>query len=399
MGYKRRVRVLFLASEAPEAALLAARIAAREGGAWLEPQAASVAAPSTSSAGGGPGRREIPAAPPPVEEALLGWADVVITLDRTAEQRCPSLPQGVRRRYFALPVEDEHGGDAARARARWRDELTQRILALIGGLRMMERDAQTDALPPPPAGDPPPPEAVAAWRRQLRPLLIARRNRMDGPTRRRCQAAITEILERAFPIGKGWIVGLCWPYKGEYDARFPARTFRQRGAVTALPAVVDKRGPLEFRRWWPGAPTRAEVYGIPVPVGTAVVTPHVAFVPPVAFDDRGYRLGYGGGYFDRTLAAAKPRPIAVAVAFEMQRLPDLLAQPHDIPMDFIVTEAGVRLVDGGHARFVDPSTARTHFAALAQARGLPEVYASQEGAAPASPPCYARDFPGYFGQE
>ncbi|PZP63927.1 MAG: hypothetical protein DI596_02390, partial [Azospira oryzae] len=95
MGYKRRVRVLFLASEAPEAALLAARIAAREGGAWLEPQAASVAAPSTSSAGGGPGRREIPAAPPPVEEALLGWADVVITLDRTAEQRCPSLPQGV----------------------------------------------------------------------------------------------------------------------------------------------------------------------------------------------------------------------------------------------------------------------------------------------------------------
>ncbi len=265
---------------------------------------------------------------------------------------------------------------------------------------MMPQDpAETDVLPPSPAGRSPSPEAVAAWRRQLRPLLIARRARLDPAIRSRCQAAITRLIEETFPVGKGWLVGLCWPYKGEYDARFPARTFRRRGAVTALPAVVDKRGPLEFRVWWPGAPTRAEVFGIPVPVGTPVVTPHVVLVPPVAFDDRGYRLGYGGGYFDRTLAATRPRPIAVAVAYEMQRLPDLHPQPHDIPMDFIVTEAGVRLVDGEGTRFVDGPTARAHFAALARARGLPQVDPSLWGEEQASPPCYARDFPGYFGEE
>jgi 5-formyltetrahydrofolate cyclo-ligase len=66
----------------------------------------------------------------------------------------------------------------------------------------------------------------------------------------------------------------------------------------------------------------------------------------IGFDQRGFRLGYGGGYFDRTLAAISPRPLAIGVAFEMARLPDLRPQPHDIPMDFIVTEAGIYRTTG-----------------------------------------------------
>jgi 5,10-methenyltetrahydrofolate synthetase len=257
---------------------------------------------------------------------------------------------------------------------------------------MLQKDDGLAGVPPAPEGDAP--EQVAAWRKLLRPALIARREAMDEAERESAQRAITLILERMLPLGPGWIVGFCWPYKGEYDARFPVRTLRERGAEAGLPAVVDKRGPLEFRRWWPGAPMRAEVYGIPVPDGTEVVTPHVALVPPVAFDDAGYRLGYGGGYFDRTLAASRPQPIAVCVAYELQRVASTHPQPHDLPMDFIVTEAGVRAVDAAGARRVGEDEARERFAALAAARGLPPVAAGDLS----SPPCYAKDFPGYFGE-
>lgn len=86
---------------------------------------------------------------------------------------------------------------------------------------------------------------------------------------------------------------------------------------------------------------RPGVYDIPVPDGTEIVVPEVAIVPMVGFDERGYRLGYGGGYFDRTLAAIKPRPLAIGVSYEVLRLATIHPQPHDLPMDFVVTEAGI----------------------------------------------------------
>ena len=111
------------------------------------------------------------------------------------------------------------------------------------------------------------------------------------------------------------IVGYCWPYKGEFDARFAVRRWRERGAIAALPAVVDqRRRRCKFRKWWPGAPMKPGVYDIPVPDGTEIVVPDVAIVPMNAFDARGYRLGYGGGYFDRTLAACGRRMVAIGVA-------------------------------------------------------------------------------------
>src|SRR6185436_2040899 len=101
-----------------------------------------------------------------------------------------------------------------------------------------------------------------------------------------------------------------------------------------------------FRAWWPGAPMTAGVYDIPIPDGTAIVAPDAAIVPMNGFDAQGYRLGYGGGYFDRTLASMSPRPLAIGVSYEFARLATIYPQPHDVAMDFVVTEAGLHAVKG-----------------------------------------------------
>jgi 5-formyltetrahydrofolate cyclo-ligase len=122
---------------------------------------------------------------------------------------------------------------------------------------------------------------------------------------------------------------------------------RSPGSRSALPVVVEKKKPLEFREWWPGAPTTPGVFDLPIPQGTEIMRPHALLVPPVGFDAQGYRLGYGGGYFDRTLAALAPQPLKIAVAFEVSRIPTIHPQPYDIPMDFVVTENGIAQVAAG----------------------------------------------------
>jgi 5,10-methenyltetrahydrofolate synthetase len=120
-----------------------------------------------------------------------------------------------------------------------------------------------------------------------------------------------------------------------------------------MPVVVIPAAPMIFRAWTPATPMTTDRHGIPVPVdipadpttGDAVIEPNIApdilLLPLVAFDAAGYRLGYGGGYFDRTLAARVPRPRAIGVGFELARVPDIRPQAHDLPLDAIVTEAGV----------------------------------------------------------
>ena len=106
--------------------------------------------------------------------------------------------------------------------------------------------------------------------------------------------------------------------------------------------MVDKKGPLEYRAWRPGEPLVDGVWNIPVPERGAVVTPRVVLAPLVGFDPECYRLGYGGGYFDRTLAALGPQPLAIGIGFAIQELETIHPQPFDVPMDLIVTETGTR---------------------------------------------------------
>jgi 5,10-methenyltetrahydrofolate synthetase len=240
-------------------------------------------------------------------------------------------------------------------------------------------------------------EEIKAWRKQKRAELIALRTGVPEVERRRWNDRITDQLVSAFEIPEDAVVGFCWPYKAEFDARFAVRRWRESGATAALPEVVRPKAPLVFRKWWPGAPTRAGVYDIPVPNGTDAVETDIAIVPMNGFDGRGYRLGYGGGFFDRTLEACGRRMIAIGVAYETLRLDTIHPQPHDVPMDFIVTEAAIYAAAGEPLLTLSLPEARQRFGSLMRARALPhERYATRGYSSPA---CYASEFPEYFGEE
>lgn len=188
------------------------------------------------------------------------------------------------------------------------------------------------------------PHDIGQWRKARRSELLSRRVAVTADRHCRWNKTITQLLAEGFPVLQGMLVGFYWPYQGEFDPRFAIRRLRECGARAALPAVVQKSAPLQFREWWPGAHMTKGVFGLPVPDGTGVVRPEALLIPPVGFDSQGYRLGYGGGYFDRTLAAMVPQPLKIGVAFELSRIPTIYPQSHDVPMDFIVTEAGVHHV-------------------------------------------------------
>lgn len=186
-----------------------------------------------------------------------------------------------------------------------------------------------------------PGDDVKAWKAELRRELLARRQAVTDADRKRWNASITQYLMDGFPQLAQMTVGIYWPYKGEIDPRPAMRHFRDRGATAALPEVVRKAEPLQFRSWWPGVAMGLGVYDIPVPQGTALVTPQALIMPPVGFDAQGFRLGYGGGFYDRTLACLVPRPLTIGVAYELSRVDSIRPQAFDLPMDYVVTERGI----------------------------------------------------------
>ena len=185
------------------------------------------------------------------------------------------------------------------------------------------------------------PEDTKVWKAAQRKDLLAKRMAVSDADRQAWNAAITQHLIDGFPQLAGLRVGIYWPYQGEFDPRHAMRHFRGLGATAALPEVVQKNAPLQFRSWWLGVAMRRGVYDIPVPDGTEVVMPQALLIPPVGFDAAGFRLGYGGGFYDRTLADITPRPLTIGVAFELSRLPTIHPQDFDLPMDYVVTERGI----------------------------------------------------------
>ena len=183
-------------------------------------------------------------------------------------------------------------------------------------------------------------DETAAWRRARRQELIARREATADAARAAWSTAIERhllALLRRLPAG---ILGFYWPVRGEFDPRPAVRTLLAEGWRAALPVIERKAAPMAFRGWTPDAEMTPGRFDIPVPQGGAALAPGVVLAPLVGFDAAKFRLGYGGGYFDRTLAALVPRPAAVGVGFELGRLASVRPQPHDLPMDWIVTELG-----------------------------------------------------------
>lgn len=181
-------------------------------------------------------------------------------------------------------------------------------------------------------------EDNTAWRRALRRELVAQRATLDAAAHAALSAAIVGQLLAALP--RPQVVAFCWPIKHEPDVRAAVDAWVAEGARAALPVVVGADQPLAFRAWTAGSSLQPDRYGIPTPMDGDWLQPDLILLPLNGFDAAGYRMGYGGGYFDRTLAALAPRPLAVGVGFEINRLPTIRPEPHDQRLDWIVTEQG-----------------------------------------------------------
>jgi 5-formyltetrahydrofolate cyclo-ligase len=187
----------------------------------------------------------------------------------------------------------------------------------------------------------PPETAGPAWRRAQRRRLVAARLAMADAARVARAGALEAALTARFPPGSVALLGGYWPIQGEFDPLPYLRRVLAAGGAVALPAAVSPDQPLEYRRWTPEARMEAGRWDIRHPAEGPAVAPGALLIPLVGFDTAGHRLGYGGGYFDRTLAAMTPRPLAIGVGFEAGRVDDLAPRAHDQPMDVIVTEVGV----------------------------------------------------------
>ncbi len=189
-------------------------------------------------------------------------------------------------------------------------------------------------------------ERKALWRKQLVNDRLHLEDRL----------ARSEALQRVMRV---WLVdrpdqviGAYWPIKGEFDPLPALYRWQEAGleadAVAArnrrrigLPVInkVDKT--LTFYTWYPGCPMEEDAFGIPKPKDTEIIQPTLLFVPCVGYGPGGYRLGYGGGFYDRTLAALTPRPFTVGLGFTNGFLSDLEPEPHDVPLDAILNDNGV----------------------------------------------------------
>lgn len=189
------------------------------------------------------------------------------------------------------------------------------------------------------------PIATAAARRRARAALLAVRRSMPGPARLAADAAIRARLAgllaaRAWPLGER-VIAAYWPMHGEPDLRPLFADWAAAGATLALPAVVERGAALRFARHAPGDALREGAHGTFEPAGREWLAPDIVIVPCLGFRDAGWRLGYGGGYYDRTLAALAA--LVIGVAYEDSELPGLRPEPHDVAMGFVVTPE--RLVD------------------------------------------------------
>ena len=192
-----------------------------------------------------------------------------------------------------------------------------------------------------------PEEALAAraGRRQaLRRQGIERRMALPPATHAALSTRVCALIQQHFPELAGMHVAFCWPYKNEPDLRPLMQSWLAEGNpgyAALLPVVIDADRALAFRAWTPDCTIQTDRYGIPTPSSGDFLTPDALLIPVNAFDVRGYRIGYGGGYFDRTLASQQPPPLAIGVGFELARVDSIEPEEHDVPLAAIVTEAGV----------------------------------------------------------
>jgi len=182
---------------------------------------------------------------------------------------------------------------------------------------------------------------ILAWRKEKRVELIAARMALSSAEHTAASAEISKRLATLFAPMPRALVGAYWPFRREYNVIAFLEWLTERRHEVALPVVIGKGQPLEFRRWTRDMEMVSGVYDIPYPARGEPVHPTTLIIPMVGFDEAGYRLGYGGGFYDRTIASYAAKPLCVGTGFELGRLPTIHPLPHDLPMDHIVTGKGL----------------------------------------------------------
>lgn len=207
----------------------------------------------------------------------------------------------------------------------------------------------------------------AADKKALRQRLV--QERLHLPDRLARIARLQQVMRMWLMERQDAVIGAYWPIKGEFDP-LPALYRWQEDAVLGssvraedlerskaqgelnvlaggsvqrrigLPVVNKEHKTLIFYSWYPGCPMETDAYDIPKPKDTAIVVPTLLFVPCVGYGPGGYRLGYGGGFYDRTLATLQPKPFTVGLAYSNGLVPEFQPEAHDVPLDAILTDAG-----------------------------------------------------------
>lgn len=178
---------------------------------------------------------------------------------------------------------------------------------------------------------------VMRWRKAERQRLYRLRESMTQAQRKPAEREISEALDALLSEREIRSVSAYWPIRGEPDLRPWMTRLARSGIEVALPVVVADKEPLKFGRWRPGERMKRGRWGIAEPANPEWIEPQLMIAPLVGVDADNFRLGNGGGYFDRSLAAADPRPTAVGVGFENARIATIYPLPHDIAMDVILT--------------------------------------------------------------
>ena len=187
----------------------------------------------------------------------------------------------------------------------------------------------------------------STYKKTQRTKLLAERGALPdrvGLVNELQQALRIWLIKRTDAVIAGY-----WPIRGEFDPlpalhRWQEAGLTQRPELTrkiALPVSDRASMTLTFFAWFPGCPMQNDAFDIPKPLDTEQLMPTLVLVPCVGYAPRGLRLGYGGGFFDRTLAALNPRPTTVGLCFSHGYLPELKAEAHDVPLDAMITDQGV----------------------------------------------------------
>ncbi len=182
---------------------------------------------------------------------------------------------------------------------------------------------------------------VNRFRKAERVRLVEKRKQLSSQERHEKTAALIARLQGLPEFENARKVAAYWPIRGEPDLRAFMSDLSDAGKTVLLPVVVAKAAPVEFHVWRPGCAMTRGVWNIPVPESAEPDVPDVVLSPLVGVDAQGFRLGNGGGYYDRTLAAFPEKPLVIGVGFAFCRIPTVFPMPWDVPMDIVVTEEGV----------------------------------------------------------